>query len=97
MSASRKRLNLEPEYVSTPDAAQLLGMSIAWLERARWQGDGPKFVRIGRGVRYRLADLRQFMNDRLRVSTTDTPRPRRKPSRALGQSADPIGRSLPVE
>lgn len=45
----------------TRDAASMLNVSAAWLERKRWEGAGPPFVRVGgptgRAVRYRASDL----------------------------------------
>lgn len=51
--------------VTEPDAARYIGMSAAFLRRARMTGrtksssEGPPFVRIpgGRGIRYRIVDL----------------------------------------
>jgi predicted DNA-binding transcriptional regulator AlpA len=43
------------------DAAEILGVSEAWLARHRWAGTGPVYVRVGgdagRAVRYLRADL----------------------------------------
>src|SRR5436853_577206 len=40
------------------DAARILGLSVAWLQRARWSGTGPPYVKAGgpggRAVRYKL-------------------------------------------
>jgi excisionase family DNA binding protein len=46
----------------TTDAANYLGVSKAFLERDRWAGPQIPFVRIGnRAVRYRLADLENYI------------------------------------
>lgn len=49
------------------DAADILGVSEAWLARHRWAGTGPVFVRVGggsgRAVRYRETDLRDWIED----------------------------------
>ncbi len=37
--------------------AAYLGKSTAWCERARWAGEGPAFVKLGRHVRYRAEDV----------------------------------------
>jgi len=37
--------------------AAYLGKSTAWCERARWAGDGPRFLKLGRHVRYRADDV----------------------------------------
>jgi predicted DNA-binding transcriptional regulator AlpA len=42
--------------------AAATGMSNAFYERARWSGDGPKFMKIGRLVRYRKADVLEWLN-----------------------------------
>jgi hypothetical protein len=34
-----------------------IGKSCSWAERSRWQGGGPPFVRIGRHIRYKKADV----------------------------------------
>jgi hypothetical protein len=49
--------NGENEYVSTRQAAALLGVSVKGLEQMRAQGRGPKFTRVGKAIRYRRSDL----------------------------------------
>lgn len=41
-----------PEYLTTREAAVLLGVSTRTLEALRRAGQGPRFVRCGRAVRY---------------------------------------------
>lgn len=41
-----------PEYLTTAEAAALLGVSAKHLEALRANGRGPAFVRIGHAVRY---------------------------------------------
>ena len=46
--------------LTTKDAAHVLGLSPAMLERMRWMREGPAFVRptgSGRVIRYRWRDL----------------------------------------
>ena len=46
------------------------------LERWRWTGDGPAFIKIGGRVVYRLEDVETFECTQLRASTADTtPKP----------------------
>jgi excisionase family DNA binding protein len=52
-------------------AANLLCLSERTLERFRLQGGGPKFVKAGRAVRYREADLEAWIAARV-VSSTST-------------------------
>lgn len=54
----------EPSFLlTTKDAAQVLGLSPAMLERLRWMREGPPFVRPtgGRLVRYRWRDLMDWI------------------------------------
>jgi hypothetical protein len=46
-----------PEYLTTKEAAALLGVSPKGLEAMRARGDGPPFTRIGRRVRYVATEL----------------------------------------
>ncbi len=41
-----------PEYLTTAEAAVLLGVSVRTLAALRAEGRGPAFVRVGRAVRY---------------------------------------------
>jgi len=46
------------------------------LERWRWTGDGPAFIKIGGRVVYRLEDVETYEHTQLRASTADTtPKP----------------------
>ncbi|MBU2753573.1 helix-turn-helix domain-containing protein [Acidithiobacillus sp. CV18-2] len=53
------------------EAAPILGKSIAWFERCRWAGEGPKFIKVGRNVRYLGNDLNEWLESRVRGSTSD--------------------------
>lgn len=57
-------------YLSTADAAQHLGVSKGFLDRARLTGGGPVFCAFGRVVRYRLSDLDDWAAGRRWISTT---------------------------
>jgi predicted DNA-binding transcriptional regulator AlpA len=47
--------------LTTHEAAKILCCSPAWLERQRWKGEPPIYVKVGgesgRMVRYRLSDV----------------------------------------
>lgn len=61
--------------LTTPQAANVLGVSIAFLERDRWAGARVPFIKIGaRAVRYRLQDLEHYIESCIRKSTSDTGR-----------------------
>ncbi len=53
------------------DAAPILGMSIAWLQRKRWEGGGPPYVKFDRAVRYRESDLNAWIEARICRNTSD--------------------------
>jgi len=61
----RRRLN-------TVQAAEYLGpdFSPRTLERWRWAGGGPVYIRIGKHVYYDISDLDEFLNSKRRMSTT---------------------------
>jgi predicted DNA-binding transcriptional regulator AlpA len=44
------------------EAAARLGLKVATLRAWRCQGRGPAYVRLGRAVRYLLADIEEFLN-----------------------------------
>jgi hypothetical protein len=46
-----------PAVLREPDAARYLGMSRAYLKKARLFGRGPAFVRVHRTIAYRTTDL----------------------------------------
>jgi hypothetical protein len=43
------------------------------LERWRWLGEGPQFLKIGGRVVYRLQDIERYEAEQLRDSTTAAP------------------------
>jgi hypothetical protein len=51
--------------VTARQAAELLGMSPVTLEQWRRRGDGPRFWRVGRRVRYRLGDVLDYRDARI--------------------------------
>ena len=53
------------------EAAQILKISVRTLERRRATGTGPRFIRVGRLVRYRAGDLEEWIANSVRTSTSD--------------------------
>jgi hypothetical protein len=51
---------LEP-LLSTSDVARITGRSVSTLEKDRLFGTGPGFVKIGRSVKYRPRDVREWL------------------------------------
>jgi predicted DNA-binding transcriptional regulator AlpA len=50
--------------------AEMLGISVATVRRWRLLRSGPKYVKIGAAVRYRLEDLTAWRNRAQLVGTT---------------------------
>lgn len=60
------RIPPPPEYLNTAHAAALLGLTEAGMETMRKERRGPPFVRASQKlVRYRIADLRAWMDGHL--------------------------------
>ncbi len=57
--------------MTTPEAAEYVGLSPATLETRRTRGGGPPFVKLGVRVVYRLEDLDGWLEEQRRKSTSD--------------------------
>ncbi|MEW8525573.1 MAG: helix-turn-helix domain-containing protein [Candidatus Thiodiazotropha endolucinida] len=63
---------MKSTLLTTEEAADYLGVSKAFLERDRWAGARIPFIKVGsRAVRYRLQDLDDYIESRIRISTSD--------------------------
>ena len=58
------------DVIKTSDAALYIHLSKPTLERMRVTGNGPPFLKLGRAVRYRKADLDEWLASRLVRSTS---------------------------
>lgn len=45
------------------EAGKILGWSVVTLQTRRWKGQPPRYVKLGRNVRYRPEDLQAFLAD----------------------------------
>ena len=61
----------ERAFLTTPQAAAILGLSPRTLERYRVTGEGPVFAKLGRMVRYARADIEEWAARRRKRSTSD--------------------------
>lgn len=62
---------MQNELLTTSQAATLLGVSMAFLERDRWAGARIPFIKVGsRAVRYRQSDLDAYIESKVRASTS---------------------------
>ena len=63
-----------PPLLSTVLAAVRLGLQPCTLEKWRTTGEGPRYVKLGRSVRYSVEDLDAFVLQRNRVNTSENNR-----------------------
>lgn len=55
------------------DAATILGLAVATLQKYRVTGGGPTFMKLGRAVRYDPRDLEEWKAARRVRSTSEVP------------------------
>lgn len=61
-----------PEYIRPEEAASFLNVAPVTLAKWRIDGTGPRFSKLSRKcVLYRVDDLRQWVADRRRTSTSE--------------------------
>lgn len=57
--------------VGTFEAARFLGLSASTLEKMRCEGRGPRYIKLGGRVFYRVPDLDAYLDSSV-VETTDS-------------------------
>lgn len=70
MNAPAKASTIDP-LLHPKEVAKLLNVSASWLGKSRVTGTGPRFVKIGRSVRYPESAVREFIKPRMRTSTSE--------------------------
>ncbi len=70
MNAPARASTIDP-LLHPRDVAKILNVSTSWLAKARLSGDGPRFVKIGRAVRYLESAVREYIKARTRGSTSE--------------------------
>lgn len=53
------------------EASARIGVPVSSLQKMRMRGNGPAFAKIGQRVRYRVADLQDFVDAHLVRSTSE--------------------------
>jgi excisionase family DNA binding protein len=62
----------QTQLLNTQQAAEFLGVSVAFLERDRWAGARVPFIKVGsRAVRYKQSDLDQYIESCRQRSTSE--------------------------
>ena len=59
-----KDIEEEDRLLTEPLAARKMRLSTAGLRKMRWRGTGPKYLRLGRLVRYRLRDIENWLDSK---------------------------------
>jgi len=67
----RSNSNASKPFLTTDEAADYLGLQKSTLEAWRCRGGGPRFVKLGRAVRYRARDLDDWIESRTRSNTSE--------------------------
>jgi len=62
--------SIEP-LLNEHEVAARLGVSVATLRKWRWSGGGLRFIRVGRCIRYSVDELRNYIEQQTRTSTSD--------------------------
>lgn len=64
---------MSPGLLTVSDAARWAKVSESFLNKARLTGNGPRYLRLGRAIRYRLEDLEAWAAEREASSTSEYP------------------------
>lgn len=70
-STSSEKPNAIEALLHSRDAAKMLRVSTSWLAKSRLAGTGPRYVKIGRSVRYLESAIREYIKSRTRGSTSE--------------------------
>ncbi len=65
----QKETTMEIVHLNQKQLADRWAISEATLERWRWEGIGPAFLKLGGQVRYRLVDIESYEESCLATST----------------------------
>lgn len=60
------------ELLTPTKAAEILCLSELTLRKWRWEGKGPRYIKIGRKVAYKKEDLSNWIDSQSRTSTSDS-------------------------
>ena len=66
------KIEIPTPLLDEKTVAPLIGKSVAWLQRKRWEGGGIPYRKLGRHVRYSHADVMAWINQHpLQQSTSE--------------------------
>lgn len=56
--------NNDNKLLTTKEVANMLNISVPSLRRLQnYEGGGPKFIRIGKAIRYKPSDIKKFIEE----------------------------------
>ena len=67
----RSHSSTQPKRLDTAGAAKFVGVSKRTLEKWRYEGGGPPYLKLGRRVLYCLGDLEEWIAGQRRYSTSE--------------------------
>ena len=53
------------------ETVKLLSLSVKTLQRYRYTGGGPIYIKLGKSVRYKESDIEKYVSERTRYITTE--------------------------
>jgi len=62
---------LHMKFLTENSLAELIGIKAPTLRKWRWEGKGPKFIKMGHRVMYAMDDVTSYINAQRRNSTSD--------------------------
>ncbi len=62
----------DPEFWTSKQVCQFLGVPVSTLRYWQWQGTGPRYYRFGRQLKYRPSDVRDWAE-----AQANKPKPKR--------------------
>ena len=64
---------LPPDHLITDaELADWIRYEVRSVRNLRYSGRGPRFVKVGRLIRYRVKDVTEWLESNIRTSTSDT-------------------------
>jgi predicted DNA-binding transcriptional regulator AlpA len=79
------------ELLTPKEAAQVLKLSESFLAKARMRGDGPRYRKLSRSVRYLKADLLAWLKACAKTSTAERLQDDRRPAVDSKEQKAPTG------
>jgi AraC-like DNA-binding protein len=61
-----------PAYLNEKQLAQRFGMSVKWIQAARYKGGGVPYCQFGNRVRYPIAAVEEYELEHLRKNSSDS-------------------------